>query len=179
MKGSVRMMVCAALLAGSAAQAAGTYRVQAGDNLTVIAKRYGLSVAELRAANPALKNLNSVRAGASLRLPDAHKVAAAHRVRSGETLSGVAAQYRLTLTQLLRANPGLSARKPVQVGKVLYIPARRVVVVAAKAKSGSGVSSGAQTGQFAPGGGCGGLGRLGLAGAGLDQQRLWRAQPGR
>ncbi|WP_241191139.1 peptidoglycan DD-metalloendopeptidase family protein [Deinococcus psychrotolerans] len=130
-------LVCASLLLCWSAQAAGTYTVQAGDNLTVIAKRTGLSVGQLRAANPQIRDLNAVQAGKSIRLPDAHKVATSHRVRSGETLSSVAARYRLSLSQLVRANAGLSASRPLRAGKVLYIPARRVVVAAAKARGSS------------------------------------------
>ncbi|AWN21853.1 peptidase M23 [Deinococcus irradiatisoli] len=132
-----RLIVAAALLPTllwCPAQAAGSYRVQSGDNLTVIARRYGLTVAQLRAANPQLGNPSALRASATLHLPDAHKPATSHRVRSGENLSGIAAQYHLSLGQLIRANSGLSASKLVQIGKLLYIPARRVVT-AAKVKS--------------------------------------------
>ncbi|WP_293913759.1 peptidoglycan DD-metalloendopeptidase family protein [Deinococcus sp.] len=114
------------LLTLTTAGASGTYKVQPGDNLSVIARRTGLSLGQLRAANQTVPHLNRVRSGSLLRVPDAHKPAAAHTVRSGETLSTVAQRYHLSLGQLLRANPRLSAQKPVQAGKRLYIPARRV-----------------------------------------------------
>jgi len=126
MKIDMRTLGLCLLLACSSASAAGSYRVQPGDNLTLIARRSGLTVAQLRAANPQLPGQNTVRAGQVLRLPDAHKAATSHRVRAGETLSGVAARYRLSLSQLLRANAGLSALKPLRAGKVLYIPGRQI-----------------------------------------------------
>ena len=115
------------LLVGlTTAGASGSYRVQPGDNLTVIARRTGLTLGQLRAANRAMPHLDNLRSGSLLRVPDAHKPATAHQVRGGETLSSIARRYRLSLGQLLRANPKLSVQKPVQAGKRLYIPARRV-----------------------------------------------------
>jgi murein DD-endopeptidase MepM/ murein hydrolase activator NlpD len=120
------------LSALSVAGASGTYTVQPGDNLTVIARRTGLTLKQLRAANRSVPHLDNLRAGSLLRVPDAHKPATTHKVRSGETLSTVAQRYHLSLGQLLRANPKLSANKPVQAGKRLYIPARRVASSLAK-----------------------------------------------
>lgn len=142
-------LIWAGALFSAGAGAAGSYTVQAGDNLTVIAKRTGLSVGQLRAANPQIRNLDAVQAGKTIRLPDAHKVAGSYRVTSGETLSSIAARYRLSLSQLVRANAGLSASKPLQAGKVLYIPARRVVVAAAKAR-GSGAQAVIKTASLRP-----------------------------
>lgn len=151
-------LIFAGLLLWCGAQAAGSYTVQRGDNLTVIARRTGLTVGQLRAANPQIRNLDAVQAGKTIRLPDAHKVASSHRVRSGETLSSIAASYRLTLSQLVRANAGLSASRPLQAGKVLYIPARRVVVAAAKARgpSSQAVIKTASLRPLAPASGSGG-----------------------
>lgn len=126
--------VCGALWASPLAGASGRYQVQSGDNLTVIAKRTGLTVPQLRRANPQIRNLDSVRAGQFIQLPDASKQASSHKVRSGENLSSIAAKYRLSLTQLIKANAGLSATKPLKAGKVLYIPARQVVTLVAKAR---------------------------------------------
>ena len=128
----VKLLLCALAVGAVQASAAGTYRLQSGDNLTVIAKRIGVSLSRLRAANPQIRRPSAVQAGTLVNLPNASKPATVHRVKSGENLSVIAAQYRLSLKQLIKANPGLSASKPVQVGKKLYIPGRTVVTSAAQ-----------------------------------------------
>lgn len=44
-----------------------------------------------------------------------------HRVRSGETLDGIARSYGISVTELQRANPGVQPRR-LQIGQVLTIP---------------------------------------------------------
>ncbi|WP_420595090.1 peptidoglycan DD-metalloendopeptidase family protein [Deinococcus sp.] len=129
----VLTLACAALLSCSVS-AAGTYRLAPGDNLTVIAKRIGVSLSRLRAANPQISRPSAVRAGTVIKLPDARKPSTAHRVASGESLGVIAAKYRLSLNRLINANPGLSAKKPVQVGQKLYIPGRTIKTSAAQAR---------------------------------------------
>jgi LysM repeat protein len=48
-----------------------TYQIKPGDNLSNIAKRNNVSVAELMAANPSIKDPNKIRAGATLTIPTA------------------------------------------------------------------------------------------------------------
>ena len=48
-----------------------TYQIKPGDNLSSIAKRNNVSVAELMAANPSITNPNKITAGASLTIPSA------------------------------------------------------------------------------------------------------------
>ena len=48
-----------------------TYQVKPGDNLSSIAKRNNVSVAELMAANPSIKDPNKIQAGSSLTIPSA------------------------------------------------------------------------------------------------------------
>ncbi|HKG58919.1 MAG TPA: LysM domain-containing protein [Pyrinomonadaceae bacterium] len=47
-----------------------TYRVKAGDNLSKIAKRYGISLAHLLTANPQIKNPDKIQVGQLINLPD-------------------------------------------------------------------------------------------------------------
>lgn len=46
------------------------YQVVAGDNLPKIANRYGVSVKDLLAVNPKIKDLNKLRAGEVIRMPN-------------------------------------------------------------------------------------------------------------
>ncbi len=89
------------------------YKVKAGDSLGAIAKRYGMSVSELKTSNR-LKN-NNIRVGQSLTLkPGAlgsgSSVAKAkgnvmyHKVASGETLWSVSRKYGVSVDDLKKWN---------------------------------------------------------------------------
>lgn len=122
---AVHVSVLAALL-GGAALAATTYRIKPGDTLSGIAVRAGVTVAQLRAANPALQDANSVQAGRVLSLPGRVLPASSYRVKAGENLTVIAQRAGLTLPQLVRANPKYAGGKAVWVGAVINIPARTV-----------------------------------------------------
>jgi murein DD-endopeptidase MepM/ murein hydrolase activator NlpD len=47
-----------------------TYKVKAGDNLSKVAKRYGISLAQLLKANPQIKNPDRIQVGQLINLPD-------------------------------------------------------------------------------------------------------------
>lgn len=47
-----------------------TYKVKAGDNLSKVAKRYGISLAQLLKANPQIKNADKIQVGQLINLPD-------------------------------------------------------------------------------------------------------------
>lgn len=118
------------------------HRINRGDTLSAIAKRYDTSVALLRQAN----NLsgNAIKPGNHLLIPVARtqladfrlaalreqaalqSTAAAkkrtrtYQVRSGDTLWGLARRHNISVTQLARAN-GISASKPLRPGQTLEI----------------------------------------------------------
>jgi murein DD-endopeptidase MepM/ murein hydrolase activator NlpD len=46
------------------------YKVKAGDNLSKVAKRYGISLAQLLKANPQIKNPDKIKVGQAINLPD-------------------------------------------------------------------------------------------------------------
>jgi membrane-bound lytic murein transglycosylase D len=97
-----------------------THVVRKRERLTTIAANYRIPVADLRAANP--KHGQRPRAGTRLVVPTVaipsalairatgerrpHHSASSrtHRVRRGETLSGIAVRYRVSLKALRRAN---------------------------------------------------------------------------
>jgi membrane-bound lytic murein transglycosylase D len=119
-----------------------TYRVARGQTLSGIAARSGVSVAALQAAN-GLRGTR-VRAGQVLTIPGAGSeefdvadgdvpeeqaapvIASRHTVRSGETLSRIAARYHVTISGLRRAND-MEPGDVLKAGRVLSIPGGRSI----------------------------------------------------
>jgi membrane-bound lytic murein transglycosylase D len=110
-----------------------SHRVARGQSLSWIAARYGVTVASIREAN-ALRG-TTLRAGQLLMIPVAGsgepvartregRAAAQgsrHTVRSGETLSGIAARYRVPLSALRQAN-NMRQGSVLKAGSALMIP---------------------------------------------------------
>jgi peptidoglycan lytic transglycosylase D len=118
-----------------------TYRVARSERLTAVAARYHLPVSELRWANPRLRTSRPPR-GTLLVIPAVATPSAlamqatgtvgssrallaprgrVHRVRRGETLSGIAKRYRISVRALSRAN-AISRRDDIRAGMRLRIP---------------------------------------------------------
>ena len=112
-------------LAGAGAADAATVTVAPGDTLGAVAARAGVSVGALAAAN-GISDPNRVVAGRVLVVPGAGAPAAAatvtHRVRAGETLSGIAARAGVSARTLARLN-GIADPNRLAVGRVLRLPA--------------------------------------------------------
>lgn len=106
------------------------YRVKSGETLTHIARRFGVSLSSLEAANKGL-DPRRLQAGQSIAIPAATKVATAssskveatlHRVRRGENLSVIADHYDVTVRQLQKWNR-LGSRSRIQAGQELKVGA--------------------------------------------------------
>lgn len=122
--------------------AARRHTVRSGDTLGALARRYGVSVGALRAANGLSGNL--IRVGQSLKVPapgarvagpaplppgtEARLVYRYVRVGSGENAQSLAARHRITPDQLRRLN-GLSSVRQVHAGQRLLVPQRVAVAV--------------------------------------------------
>ncbi|HEY7504037.1 MAG TPA: LysM peptidoglycan-binding domain-containing protein [Gemmatimonadales bacterium] len=101
----------------------GYHRVRWGETLSEIADEYGVSQRDLRAWNN-LDAKGSIRAGQRLRVaqPGAKASSArTHLVRRGDTLSGLAKRYGVSVSELRRAN-GMSERETLKAGESLKIP---------------------------------------------------------
>ena len=79
---------------------AASITVKPGDTISGLADRYGVSVGSLMRSEWNSRNSNHVEVGQTLRLPSgARGVVSAgqgrHTVKGGDTLGGIAAQYRV------------------------------------------------------------------------------------
>jgi membrane-bound lytic murein transglycosylase D len=109
----------------------GRYRVQRGDTLERIARRFGASEAELVRLN-GLRDRHSLQAGQVLRLsgepaqtpapPEAAAATASYRVRAGDSLSRIAQRHGVSVRELAELN-GLRDRHLLRVGQTLRVPA--------------------------------------------------------
>jgi len=127
-----------AIVAGVVLVSTASYTVRPGDTLTGIARRNGVSVSQLAATN-ALRNPNRIYAGTQLRIPEAGSGAAGvHTVVAGDTLTGIASRYRVSVSALAGAN-GVQSNNFIRIGQRLNIPA----FVPARTSSATGVPSGA------------------------------------
>ena len=123
-----------------------TYTVKAGDTVSVIAGRYGVTVADIVAANK-LRGAGIIYvgqrltiqkgAGASVTLPAASTggggassgpapagsaiSGARYVIRSGDTVSAIASHYHVTVDAMLKAN-GLTMSSIIYPGQSLKIP---------------------------------------------------------
>ncbi|MFL5448085.1 MAG: LysM peptidoglycan-binding domain-containing protein, partial [Gemmatimonadales bacterium] len=116
-----------------------THVVRPGERLSTIAARYHLPAAEIRGANPRART-SRLKSGSRLVIPTVAVPSAlamravngpafsrhqarmsTHRVRSGETLIGIARRYRVSLRALRRIN-ALPVEYTLRAGKRLRIP---------------------------------------------------------
>ncbi len=131
----------------SSATAAVIHRVASGENLTVIALRYGTTIGAIVNAN-GISNPSFLRVGQRLAIPGAATAggrsgppppsataAVIHRVASGENLTVIALRYGTTIGAIVNAN-GISNPSFVRVGQRLAIPG-----AATSAGSGSAMPS--------------------------------------
>lgn len=107
------------------------YTVQAGDTLSTIAARFNTSLASLQLANN-LGEAQNVRLGAKLSIPSA-KLADdesvywfVYVVKPGDTLSTIAARFRVNVADILRVNKIADASR-VLVDQKLVIPIKTPV----------------------------------------------------
>lgn len=103
------------------------YIVQPGDTLSMIAKRYNITVDELARLN-LLLNPNLIYVGQPLQVPGLPDIQASrpaggqvYVAQAGDTLAQIAARYGLTMWALAQAN-GITNPNVIHVGQRLFIP---------------------------------------------------------
>lgn len=102
------------------------YTVKAGDTISGIAKRFGLSNISTLIAINNISNVRSLRSGQKIRIPSIDGLT--HSVKQGESLSGIAKKYNVSLVNLLDVND-LSS-EIVQKGDLLFIPGAKMDAMA-------------------------------------------------
>jgi membrane-bound lytic murein transglycosylase D len=132
------------------------HKVRRGENLSVIARRYGVSVRDIQAAN-SMGRRTVLRAGQTLVIPGAARGVATrnsggqesaaavasvpregtvYRVRRGDTLSRIAGRYGTTPATIASAN-GIRVHSTLRVGQRLRIPGPGADAAAAASRSSS------------------------------------------
>lgn len=102
--------------------------VKKGDTLWGIARSAGTSVSQLRKLNGMQSGVSIIQVGQKLRVPGASKSSTSdpgavnilHVVKSGETLWGIAREYRVPLTTLRQWNK-LTESDQLRVGQKLLV----------------------------------------------------------
>lgn len=108
---------------GSEPATSGRYTVKSGDTLSGIAQRHGVSLSQLVAANPQIKNPNLIYPGQNVNIPGrGNPAASVYTVKSGDTLSGIAQQQGVSLSQLVSANPQIKNPNLIYPGQQINIP---------------------------------------------------------
>lgn len=140
-----------------------THRVKKGETVTSLAKKYGVGAEVIRTANRSARGkrltvgstlyipLTSAIPVASLREPEpvstARTTTRTHIVRGGETLTGIAKRYGVSVASLRGANR-LSAKAGIRAGQKLVI--RRTTTVSASTRAAAPAAKRATASTAAP-----------------------------
>ncbi|RIY32485.1 hypothetical protein CKF54_04745 [Psittacicella hinzii] len=114
------------------------YTVVKGDTLYRLADKFGVSYKQLVEVNN-FKNDN-IYVGQKIKIPVVQSAAlpeiasninysqtTTYVVKAGDTLTRIAYNNKLTLSDLLKANEGLDKNKPINIGQKITIPATQMV----------------------------------------------------
>lgn len=104
------------------------YTVKSGDSLWAIAKRYGITVDELKRANNLTSNTLSI--GQKLTIPSKETVTPSqdytlYTVKSGDNLYSIARRYGLTMNELMEYNN--LGTTLLSIGQILKIPTKQTI----------------------------------------------------
>jgi LysM repeat protein len=100
----------------------GEVTVRSGDTLSGIAAGNGLSLGALLSANPQISNPDLIHPGQTIRLPGGAGATHDVTVRSGDTLSGIAARNGVSLDALVAANPQIANPHLIHPGQTVHVP---------------------------------------------------------
>ncbi len=123
------------------------YVVKGSDNLTKIARRYGLTVDQILTVNPQIKDANTIRTGSVITLPAGRSEGVVvvpqgrfmrasieknggevrgedrfYLVKGGDNLSKIATAYGISLQKLLDVNPQIDNANIIYGGELVRVP---------------------------------------------------------
>ncbi|MBF4467465.1 C40 family peptidase [Flavobacterium sp. LC2016-12] len=114
------------------------HKISKGENLTVIAKKYGVKAKDITEANPnapKVLKLNSI-----LLIPNINQVSemkpaetvsntttGLHEIQAKETLWGISKKYNVSVEDLKKANPSLET-EGLKIGQQITIPSKSIAV---------------------------------------------------
>ncbi|GAK55143.1 lytic transglycosylase catalytic [Candidatus Vecturithrix granuli] len=114
------------------------YVVKRGDNLSKIAKQYGVDANLLKEINN-IRNVKNLRVGQKLRIPASGKEKTyaslrsaetiTHTIQRGETLSMIAKRYQMDIAALKSLNK-IKNERSLQIGQTLKVPLPSTSVLA-------------------------------------------------
>ncbi|MCP5100386.1 MAG: LysM peptidoglycan-binding domain-containing protein [Chloroflexi bacterium] len=101
------------------------HTVQDGENLTIIAQNFGVTVEEILAVNGLAADA-ILFVGQSLIIPggEGDAVATAYTVQAGDTLAGVAAQFNTSVQSILESNRMVNPNYALTIGQTLTVISR-------------------------------------------------------
>ena len=117
------------------------YTVKVGDTLSEIAKKYNVSISTLMKLNPTVKNANRIQVGQTITVSGKASASSSsssstssstttYKVKSGDTLSGIAKKYNTTVSKLLSLNSSISNANKLKVGQAIKVSGKASTVVA-------------------------------------------------
>jgi murein DD-endopeptidase MepM/ murein hydrolase activator NlpD len=101
------------------------HTVQEGENLTIIATNFGLTIEELQAANNLAPDA-LLFVGQELIIPgrEGSEVATFYTIQAGDTLAGIAALFNTTVTAVAQSNRLITTNPALVVGDILAVTSR-------------------------------------------------------
>jgi len=100
------------------------YTVQPGDTMFTIARRFGVSLDALIAANPQISNPNLIFPGQIICIPQQQcpPNTFAYTVRPGDSLFLIAQRFGVSLNALIAANPQITNPNLIFPGQIVCVP---------------------------------------------------------